>query len=441
MTAAHSLSRTRIDLGPDSGADVNLGWLVGLFIAEGHRPSQRSAGVSFTLNLDEQDTLVPRLDSIAQKLGAQIYVKRRGSTGTLDVDISGSAIRGILDQFVVGETSYKKHLSKYAWRQGTNFIRAVLDGYLSGDGHRVVRQGHRQRKWILGFTRDNFALAEDLRTISAVLGWRMRLRNGWSECAGKMFPTFTGWISADLPAYNGCDLNSVSGIQVENRKAVLYDIEVEDPHLFVLPNGIISHNSQIDATLTVTGASSMFEQDSFDEDDVAREEAPVQAQRRGRPAKAQAKQEDVKCGSCGAVNGHLPSCKYHASQKETKPAVAETKAAKTETKPVEGEVVADRLVCQIKAFQDAKTQTGTAYVKYEVIDPTNRETVIYCFHKTANEELKAKAVGTVCLLRYSIQRRAENEYIVVEEILEIAGVQYKDGKPIETGKKKQEEPW
>ncbi len=104
-------------------------------------------------------------------------------------------------------------------------------------------------------------------------------------------------------------------------------------------------------------------------------------------------------------------------------------------------MVADRLVCQIKAFQDAKTQTGTAYVKYEVIDPTNRETVIYCFHKTANEELKAKAVGTVCLLRYSIQRRAENEYIVVEEILEIAGVQYKDGKPIETGKKKQEEPW
>src|SRR6266436_3291290 len=104
--------------------------------------------------------------------------------------------------------------------------------------------------------------------------------------------------------------------------------------------------AQIDAKLTVTGASSMFEQDSFDEDDVAREEAPVQTQRRGRPAKAQAKQEDVKCGSCGAVNGHLPSCKYHPSQKETKqpgPAVAETKAAKTETKAVEGEVVADRL--------------------------------------------------------------------------------------------------
>ncbi len=200
--------------------------------------------------------------------------------------------------------------------------------------------------------------------------------------------------------------------------------------------------AQIDATLTVTGASSMFEQDSFDEDDVAREEAPVQAQRRGRPAKAQAKQEDVKCGSCGAVNGHLPSCKYHPSQKETKPAVAETKSAKTDTKAVEGEVVADRLVCQIKAFQDAKTQTGTAYVKYEVVDPTNRETVIYCFHKTANDELKAKAVGAVCLLRYSIQRRADNEYIVVEEILEIAGVAYHDGKPVQgQAKKQQEEPW
>jgi len=203
---------------------------------------------------------------------------------------------------------------------------------------------------------------------------------------------------------------------------------------------IAKKRAQIDATLTVTGASSMFEQDlEPDEsgDESRAEVTPVK--RRGRPA--QAKQEDVKCGSCGAVNGHLPSCKYHPGQKETKPAVAETKAAKTETKAVEGEVVADRLVCQIKAFQDAKTQTGTAYVKYEVVDPTNRETVIYCFHKTANEELKAKAVGAVCLLRYSIQRRAENEYIVVEEILEIAGVAYHDGKPVQTEKKKQEEPW
>src|SRR6266436_4380033 len=206
---------------------------------------------------------------------------------------------------------------------------------------------------------------------------------------------------------------------------------------------IAKKRAQIDATLTVTGASSMFEQDL--EPDELGEESRAEvtpAKRRGRPA--QQKQEDVKCGSCGAVNGHLPSCKYHASQKETKqpgPAVAETKAAKTETKAVEGEVVADRLVCQIKAFQDAKTQTGTAYVKYEVVDPTNRETVIYCFHKTANEELKAKAVGAVCLLRYSIQRRQENEYIVVEEILEIGGVQYRDGKPVDGQMKKQEEPW
>lgn len=205
---------------------------------------------------------------------------------------------------------------------------------------------------------------------------------------------------------------------------------------------IAKKRSQVDGTLTVTGASSMFSQDlddEFGEDAESTSQQQPQGKRRGRPA--QAKQEDVKCGSCGAVNGHLPSCKYHPSQKETKPAATETKAAKTETKPVEGEVVADRLVCQIKAFVDAKTQGGAAYVKYEVVDTKNRESVIYCFHKTANEELKAKAVGAVCLLRYSVQRRQENEYIVVEEILEIGGVQYRDGKPVDGQMKKQEEPW
>lgn len=68
--------------------------------------------------------------------------------------------------------------------------------------------------------------------------------------------------------------------------------------------------AQIDATLTVTGASSMFTQDELEpETEIGGAQAPT----KGRSSKKQGPkpQEDVKCAHCQAVNGHLPSCKYH----------------------------------------------------------------------------------------------------------------------------------
>jgi hypothetical protein len=194
--------------------------------------------------------------------------------------------------------------------------------------------------------------------------------------------------------------------------------------------------AQIDGTLTVTGASSMFSQD-LEEDELADERTETPA-KRGKKGQAQ-KQEDVKCADCGAINGHLPSCKYHPNAKkeakETKPAPAETKPAKAET--VQGEVVVDKIVVQIKTATPKKTQAGASYVVYDVVDNENKERLIYCFHKTVNEEL-VKATNKICLLRYSTQKRGEQMYMVIEEILEVAGVAYKDGKPI--GAPKQDDP-
>jgi hypothetical protein len=203
--------------------------------------------------------------------------------------------------------------------------------------------------------------------------------------------------------------------------------------------------AQIDATLTVTGASSMFEQDTLSEDDVQREERAPQGKRKGKTA--QKPGEDVKCADCDAINGHLPSCKYHPSaKKETKPAAAETKSAKPET--VEGEVVVNKMVVQVKGTTDATTAPavgadgkpkggGAPYVKYDVI--SDATPLMYCFHRNMNDELKAKGLGNICLLRFSMGGKDKNRF-VIEEILEIAGVKYQDGKPV-GAPTKAEEPW
>ena len=64
--------------------------------------------------------------------------------------------------------------------------------------------------------------------------------------------------------------------------------------------------SQIDATLTVTGASSMFEQDLEDlPEDVRQQQQPSR-----KAAKSSAIPSDVMCSECRAMGGHLPSCKF-----------------------------------------------------------------------------------------------------------------------------------
>lgn len=254
MKQEFSLIRDGIDIGSHLHADPEIGWIVGLFIAEGHF---YPTGASFTLNVDEE-AFVLRIDRVAARLGCRLLARPRGSGNTLDVDINGPAFRGLMEQFVSGDSSYKKHLSKYAWRQGRDFLRCVLDGYLAGDGHRQKKG--LQEKYILGFTRENFALADDLRTLAAIFGWRMSLKPGSAAYAGKEFPTYTGWMTPSEPAYNGKDLETLIGITEEHRAAVLYDIEV-DGGLFVLPNGIVSHNSKIDAVISATRSSGIFTQD------------------------------------------------------------------------------------------------------------------------------------------------------------------------------------
>ena len=195
--------------------------------------------------------------------------------------------------------------------------------------------------------------------------------------------------------------------------------------------------SQVDGTLTVTGASSMFDQDLVAEDDIQQEEAPTQPARRGRKGQPP-KQEDVKCADCGAINGHLPSCKYHPSAK--KEAAKPAEAKKEEPKTIEGTpTTADKIVCQIKKATRRTTSTGTEYFVYEAMDVDNRDFLFYCFHKTVNEELLKNGIQKVSMLRYRLDQRKDQQYIVVEEIVSIAGVSYKDGKPV--AKPPEEEVW
>ena len=116
----------------------------------------------------------------------------------------------------------------------------MLDGYLSGDGHWDAANN----RWRLSFTR-NYNLERDLRTVCARLGLHLTLKMAHTPYNGGLVPTFRGEIRMERSGHrNEKDMGEV----VEIRKArcrEVYDLGVADePHVFALASGILTHNSK-----------------------------------------------------------------------------------------------------------------------------------------------------------------------------------------------------
>ena len=112
----------------------------------------------------------------------------------------------------------------------------MLDGYLSGDGH-WREDGHR---WIVSFT-DNDALAANLRALGARLGLSVRLTRCTHTGFGKEWPGWRGNITE--PQRRRQPDSQIVAIR-QSRARQFWDIGVEDePHLFALASGVLTHNS------------------------------------------------------------------------------------------------------------------------------------------------------------------------------------------------------
>jgi hypothetical protein len=258
------LTRRTVPLTGMKEPDPDFGWLVGLVIADGHAAKW---GVMITLG-EEEEALAERAVWIGRRLGCNARYSHRADEKAWIVRISGPAITGLLKQFIGGKTSYDKHLRATAWRAGSDFLDGVLRGWLDGDGSWVERPG-RLGYWRVAFTGHNDHWLRDLRTLGAILGYRVNVRTGSSKAGGKTFGTFVGDVK--LPASqhgNNADLGQVMAV-VPDGETATYDLEVgTDDHLYLLHDGTVAHNSQkrsyVGAAIDATGAAGLFTQDMED---------------------------------------------------------------------------------------------------------------------------------------------------------------------------------
>jgi DNA modification methylase len=219
---------------PRETALTMAAWLCGLYIAEGSK-----SGDTIQISGHAKETSrLELLTKIAHRFGGHITHTIDGNN--MSIRLYGKVLCAIIDEFVSGKTAKDKCFSTSVWQYSNFFIRTMMLGYLRGDGHMDLIN----HRWRLGFTR-NYNLERDLRTACARIGWQITLNPSTTKYNGRIFPTFRGEIRYKKSDHrNSKNRNEV----VEIRKArcrYVYDIGVADePHLFALASGILTHNSK-----------------------------------------------------------------------------------------------------------------------------------------------------------------------------------------------------
>jgi len=219
---------------PAALEDEDVGWFVGLYIAEG---SRSKATIQIASHAKETERF-QRLCRIAEAFDGTCRAHLKGANG-MTINLTGQVLNAIIDQYVGGRLADDKHLTNRCWMRSNEFLSAVLDGYLHGDGHYDAKN----RRWRLGFTR-NYAWEGDLRTIAARLNLDLRLKMATVPYADRQVPIFRGSLrferTTKLWTKNEREIMRIG----HSRGRKFWDLAVEDdPHTFALASGVLTHNS------------------------------------------------------------------------------------------------------------------------------------------------------------------------------------------------------
>ncbi len=215
------------------GADA--AWIAGLYLAEGCGVSVGKIQISgHALETERWE----RVQRIVASYGGRCTLTVNGNNQLIRV--YGKVICSVIEELVSGHDAKNKCFSPTVWRYSNEFLRAYMDGYLSGDGH--DDQGN--RRWRIGFAR-NYSLERDLRVVCARLGWTLTLNPSTAVCDGQTFPTFRGEIR-EVRSGHWNEKDRCEVMEIRNARCrEVYDLGVEDePHLFALASGILTHNSK-----------------------------------------------------------------------------------------------------------------------------------------------------------------------------------------------------
>lgn len=220
----------------DADIPLDLAWFAGLYLAEGSRSGDaiQIAGNAKEVARHE------RVMDIARRHGGSA-VLHAGSGDGVNLVVHGAFLDAAIRHFMGGRTALDKHIHPRAWKSSNAALRALMEGYLAGDGHFDAPND----RWRLGFG-NNPQLVDSLRTLSARLGATLTLSPSLARMGRTaIFEANRGewrWqASGHRNAKPSAEVMKIAPIDERE----VWDIGVaDDPHTFALASGVLTHNSK-----------------------------------------------------------------------------------------------------------------------------------------------------------------------------------------------------
>ena len=221
----------------DCVLDEDAGWLAGLYVAEG---SMSGDTIQLAGHVNESERW-EKCQRIARKFGGSAARFVDGNNAS--ICLYGKVLVAIIAELVSGRTAKDKCFAPPVWKYSNRFLAAMMNGYLDGDS----QDDEENRRYRLGFTR-NYNLERDIRIACARLNWTLTLNLSVTKFDGQYWQTFKGEVrKARSGHWNEKSREEVLSIS-RSRCRYVYDLGVEDePHLFALSSGILTHNSKPNA--------------------------------------------------------------------------------------------------------------------------------------------------------------------------------------------------
>lgn len=221
----------------------SLGRLIGLYAAEGHTTANKTI---WTFGSHESETLVPDVVALCKAaFDAEARVQHRPN-GAVNVVLYGKTWMRLFETLVPGTTKHgDKRLSGHVTHGSREYLTALLDGWVAGDGY--TRADRKGRVNGVSVSRN---LALDMHAIATSLGYRPALRMSaphmnrhaatrqtrydveWTHSEG-------GQRSARLT--DAAHWRKVTTVTAEAYDGWVYNLEVEGDHSYVA-DGVGVHN-------------------------------------------------------------------------------------------------------------------------------------------------------------------------------------------------------
>lgn len=211
-------------------------WLCGFYLANGCKQVHKKLSFAQNANKEWQTDVIKR---VCKQYGGSYYIFNASDNSRV-VNVTSKVIEAIVDTYIVGKDCYTKHLTSRCFNSGGRILRKLLQGYLDGDAYNDIQNS----RYILSFTRKNYDLARDLLAVTNLLGYNILMKKDYSVFNNKKYATWRAYIRYDSiePAMLKSPF-AIRKIQKKKGKKDFYDISIESAdHLFVLSDGVITHN-------------------------------------------------------------------------------------------------------------------------------------------------------------------------------------------------------